>query len=646
MRVERGKQLDLADGFVLRLSILITRLPTSRACLITRITDQHGWALILHDSGALVFEAAAPGDRTGQARLNQPLYPLEWYTIELHYAASGMASLRAQSERMSATARRELPPPSALPRCVIGIGALPATAGDKPYALHCFDGKIDSPRILATTPDQADIARWRFDLDHASDVIHDDGPYHAHGQAVNWPVRAVTGAAWNGKETNPCLAPDTYSAISFHHDALDDAAWEPTTSWSPPPALRSGVYGARVTGGDLVDVIPFVVTPPRGRPSAAPVVVLLPWFTYLAYANNRLDDDVPADAPPLPALSALHRLERAWQDWLGPSTYDHFADGTGCCFGSGRRPMPALRPNYLTRFLDAYRHFPAELYLIEWLSAAGIEFDCITDAELDRDGASTIDGYRCLITGSHPEYVTAAMLDALETFRGGGGNIMYLGGNGFYWVTTAAPDAMCVEVRRGHAGSRTWTGSAGESHHAMTGELGGLWRHRGRPSEKLVGIRTAAFGSGGPALGYRRTPLSYEAPFRFVFEGVDEEFGCHGAARGGAAGDEIDHAVPGSSPPDTAVLATARGFSPFYRRTIEDIPQIPAEAALHNADDIRADIVLVCPPDQGRVFSVGSISWTGALAHNGFNNDVARITYNVLSAFTDLPPQGQHQHPV
>ena len=38
------------------------------------------------------------------------------------------------------------------------------------------------------------------------------------------------------------------------------------------------------------------------------------------------------------------------------------------------------------------------------------------------------------------------------------------------------------------------------------------------------------------------------------------------------------------------------------------------------------------------VFSVGSISWFGALARNGYDNDVARMTENVIRRFAEATP--------
>ncbi len=40
----------------------------------------------------------------------------------------------------------------------------------------------------------------------------------------------------------------------------------------------------------------------------------------------------------------------------------------------------------------------------------------------------------------------------------------------------------------------------------------------------------------------------------------------------------------------------------------------------------------------GGVFTTGSIAWCAALAHNGYDNNVARITGNVLRRFLDPEP--------
>ena len=47
----------------------------------------------------------------------------------------------------------------------------------------------------------------------------------------------------------------------------------------------------------------------------------------------------------------------------------------------------------------------------------------------------------------------------------------------------------------------------------------------------------------------------------------------------------------------------------------------------------RADMVLFDCPNGGAVFSVGSIAWAGGLPIDGCDNDVSRITGNVLDRF-------------
>jgi N,N-dimethylformamidase len=49
-------------------------------------------------------------------------------------------------------------------------------------------------------------------------------------------------------------------------------------------------------------------------------------------------------------------------------------------------------------------------------------------------------------------------------------------------------------------------------------------------------------------------------------------------------------------------------------------------------------MVFFAIPDGGAVFSVGSMAWAGSLSHNGYQNNVSRITGNVLRRFLDPKP--------
>jgi len=51
---------------------------------------------------------------------------------------------------------------------------------------------------------------------------------------------------------------------------------------------------------------------------------------------------------------------------------------------------------------------------------------------------------------------------------------------------------------------------------------------------------------------------------------------------------------------------------------------------------IRADMVFIDKPNGGAIFSVGSITYCGSLPHNKFDNDVSRLTFNVINRFAEL----------
>jgi N,N-dimethylformamidase len=202
---------------------------------------------------------------------------------------------------------------------------------------------------------------------------------------------------------------------------------------------------------------------------------------------------------------------------------------------------------------------------------------------------------------------------------------MYLGGNGFYWVTGVDPRyPHAVEVRRGRAGD-WWDNEPGEDVLTSTGEPGGLWRHRGHAPQELLGVGFAAQGW-GPAPGYARLPDSYRDEASWVFEGVGTDpVGRCGLALGGAAGDEIDRADPGlGTPPGTLLLATSAGRHGHHY-------QPPTEEADLGRHTVRADMTLRVLGNGGAVFSAGSINWIASLAC--CDGDIRRITRNVLSRF-------------
>src|SRR5262249_30335784 len=121
--------------------------------------------------------------------------------------------------------------------------------------------------------------------------------------------------------------------------------------------------------------------------------------------------------------------------------YDRHSDGSGVCYSSRLRPIVNMRPrlNWPSLRFKAPHALNADLHLVDWLEHKEIPFDVFTDEDLHRDGAALLDGTKVLLTGSHPEYWTEAMLDGLQAWLARGGRLLYLGGNGFYWVTSIDP---------------------------------------------------------------------------------------------------------------------------------------------------------------------------------------------------------------
>jgi len=233
------------------------------------------------------------------------------------------------------------------------------------------------------------------------------------------------------------------------------------------------------------------------------------------------------------------------------------------------------------------------------------------------------------------------MLDAMEDYLTSGGRLMYLGGNGFYWVTSYHPTKPHrIEVRKGESGSRAWQAKPGEYYHSTTGERGGVWRNRARSPQKLVGVGFAAQGFDRSTY-YIRMPDSHDPRARFIFEGIasDELIGDFGLVANGAAGSEIDRYDRSlGTPPDTMLVASSEDHSDNMQRVVEEIYfNYPGTGGTQDPG-VRSDICYFTIIGGGAVFSSSSIAWSGSLSHNNYDNNVSRITANVLTRFAGDEP--------
>ena len=331
---------------------------------------------------------------------------------------------------------------------------------------------------------------------------------------------------------------------------------------------------------------------------------------------------------------------------LGISLYDTHSDRTGTVYSSSKRPMLNMRAGYFHWGFGGPRELGADLWFIGFLDRelGSVNYDVLTDHDISAQGSSLLQRYKVLLSCSHPEYPTFAMLESYKTYLANGGHFMYLGGNGYYWVTTHDPSperTHRIEVRRGNQGCRVFSLPPGNWHHSMTGEHGGLWGARGRPTNQLFGIGSNACGMGKGA-PYGICPEVRKDPrVAFLFKGggleTEDIIGDFGLVQGAASGDEIDRLDYGLGTPENAVMiATSKlagGHSDSYALFPEEIVFPMVNTLGSTSENVRSDIVYYETKGGGAVFSVGSINWVGALAWKDYHNNVAQITANALHEF-------------
>ena len=599
--------LNLESGFTIAAWICPTAPGRGTQAILTkwRASDSAGYGLLLDEEGCLAVWIGDGRDNQEEISTGERLRPGAWYFTAVSYEPeTGETTLRHSPAAGAGDAGgAAVGGPAYLRPAVNESPLLIGACRERTIARH-FNGKIDNPRIYNRVlsaaeindlfagrfPDRGLAAAWDFGRDFAGAAVTDLSPNGLHGTAVNLPARAVTGHNWNGEEDDFQRAPDQYAALHFHDDDLEDAEWETDFEYTIPGDLRSGAYSFRLRAGTDEDHIPFLVRPPTGRP-AARIALLFNTFTLLAYGAHQP------------------------------------GDGTGPRYASARRPLLNFRPE--TRFDaagDGERgRWGAGLRLVDWLEEAGHGFDVITDEDLHEEGAGLLAPYRAVMSVSEPEFWTGNMLDGLEAYLEGGGRFMYLGGAGLSRVASVDPHRPHIIEIRGRAGAGPGEAPPGESFHGATGERGGMWRDRSRAPDRLVGIGSTVETGGGAHSPYRRTEEGRGPRTDFIFAGVTGEtfgdFAAPGWGRG-AAGGQVERMDGEPDGPRRALrVAVAADFG---------------NAA--GGEPVRADMVYLQYPGGGAVFAAGSSAWSACLSHNDYDNDVSKITDNVLRRFASDDP--------
>jgi N,N-dimethylformamidase len=692
--IQKGSFLRVADpqnkltptGPITLHAYIFPTLPDAgRQMLLGRwsVDGVSGFGLGINPSGRLEFWVG-DGTATDAVAADVKLIPRVWYFVAASYdPASGDATLYQEAviNRYNSLLSKIVPYDyrshvaetlrvrSALPE---NAGFLISAATERnpargAFFSQCYNGKIDRCGLQGAVLDRAalDVIRdgglpdpaqvlayWDTSAGYTDrgigDVVADTGPFQRHAEGFNRPVRCQTGWNWSGRNDCFRLAPQEFGGIEFHADALVDCRWEPTLSLTVPSELKSGVYAVKLTSEDVEEYTPFIV---RATTPKAPMCLIIPTASYLAYANGvsafdgALLQSITASTPIFRELDVeVYKNNNEF----GLSTYDTHDDGAGVCYSSYHRPIVNLRPKYRTPGIGGPWQFAADLSVVGWLEAMKYDYDVITDEDLHRDGVAALKPYRVVLNCTHNEYYSERMMDATEDYLADGGRLLYLGGNGYYWCVGFRDDEPWVmEVRKLEGGSRAWQARPGEHYLASTGERSGLWRHRGRPPQKLVGVGFTSEGM-DMSVPYRRMPDSYHRAVSWIFAGVEGEIiGDFGLLGGGAAGIEIDrYDLALGTPPHARILASSEPLSDNYPLVQEEIFFMTPGLGGTQHPWVRADLVYFTTPGDGAVFSTGSIAWGSALPCGNFRNAVSRLTKNVVDAFLasgSLPGSGYTQ---
>lgn len=539
-----------------------------------------------------------------------------------------------------------------------------------------FNGRLEDPAImvgdrpLVRWDSSEAMTEWSIPSDRAS--IQHDNPLLLH----NHPTRAVRGRRWDGTQFDWRHAPRHYGGVHFHDDDLYDFGWESDFEWTIPEGTPSGIYVARlVDERGEEEALPLFVCPSLEGPAEGDirrkkkVCILVSTFTYgeqyfsfyvskhmliglilssfcsntilpVMYGNHARADFQPSWLDRIKDWKAYPRNPSQYRNY-GLSTYNFHSDGSGICFASHLRPLFNVRPGYLT-FGDSacsgLRHFPADTHLIAWMHHFDVDYDIVTDHELHNDGVACIAGYPTLVTGTHPEYHTLESLNALQEFRDVyGGNLVYLGGNGFYWrVAAKEKDASILEIRRAEDGVRTWASDPGEYHHMLDGgSHGGLWRRNDRPPQQLVGVGFTAQGS-FVGMPYKR--VCFRPELEWLFEGIhSDELGGFGYSGNGAAGFELDRTDQRLDGCEHEIIILAQSFDKYneFMLVPEEVLTTYSNLSGITGDEARrSDMVYFRTKSGSQVFSVGSITFCGSLPWNDFKNNVSVLLGNVIRHFS------------
>ena len=671
IKIDNSPELNIKSSFTIQAWIYPTESEKSIQGIVTKWShaSQTGYGLFLNNKKQLELWISDSSQKIEKISTDKPISYNTWNFIYATYNSEDN-SVTVSHEPFNIWTKQDFSDTKNIKTQISDLSSnqepllIASYSGAENKITGHFNGKIDHPVLFKEVltkqqlieiyngkiPSSKNnlIGSWDFSKDFAYSKVTDTSKNQLHGIAINMPARAMTGHNWDGTETNFNHAPEQYGAIHFHDDDMDNANWDTDLVLKIPESIKSGVYAVRLRtekGEGSESYIPLFIKPKEGT-STADALFLAPTNTYIAYANihsmahKATRERYARIGTPGPKGYPFTSEDKYMINEELLSFYDRHTDNSGVAYSSRMRPILNINPKHKASMGSDGRNMgslllAADLHLLDWMEVKGFDFDVATDEDLHLEGKNLLKKYKVILTGTHPEYWTQDMLNSLQEYLEGGGRLMYLGGNGFYWITGFNPEKpYVIEIRR-WGGTGPWKANPGEYYLSSTGELGGIWRNRGRAPQKLTGV---GFTSQGASEGsaYKLKPNIKNSEISFLLDGVDQneaigDFGLVYNAAGGHEIDRLDYEL--GTPINSIPIATASDFSNAYQHVVEELYSTDPRQGGEDSEEVRSDIVYIPGPNDGGVFSVGSITWSSSLQFNNYENNISTITKNVLNFF-------------
>jgi N,N-dimethylformamidase len=498
--------------------------------------------------------------------------------------------------------------------------------------------------------------------DNVADISKNKRP----GRIINHATWMVGGPNFNAAvpqfgDYDPTTDPTRGHGLRFASDDLFDCRWQDPLTYTVPTNARSGIYVARLTpdAGPLYHVTFIVQKSDKQKP--APILLVCPTNTWLAYNSSPFGADPPVPPPP-PPLTFADLPSADVPQYSCYQIHRNFAPG----FHFGLLlPRPSADP-YATYGGYSYSHLTrATRFTQIWLDNNGYKYDIIGDLDLDSN-PGILQNYKTVIIAGHSEYWSIPAYNGVKNYLKAKGRLIVLSGNTMYWRVSFSPDGTVMECRKMDGAGADALGledgsHRGEAWHSDDGLRGGLMRECGFPGWQLTGLETfgiLAF-HGQPVVpaapaGDTAFGTFYVAnPTHFLFKGTDvidkQAFAQY------TVGHESDVRVatleriredplppPGAAfpveppgPPGTTITTLAVGslVQPVFGVPGSDVCCYPYDYFLDDVTKIdpAAELIYWQRPDGGRVFNGGAIGNGVALYYN--DKVFVGLMKNVLKDF-------------